>query len=81
MQSVQEFLSIRRSQVHPSKMADELASPAINTESTRHDVTRAQVFALLAIADALQNISVSIDDLHKSFISVEIVAVPEGMTR
>ena len=59
--------------MHPSRKAEEALE--VKARET------AQVYALLAVADALQNISTSIDKLNEGFISVEIVAVPEGMVR
>jgi len=66
--------------MHPSKEAEGLMTEMGEFVSPK--VTQAaQVWAILAVADALQEISASIDALKAGFLSVEIVSVSEGMVR
>ena len=63
--------------MYPSRRAEETLNLLRDSQpqNIRTDlINQAEVCAQLAIADALQNIASSIDDLKKSFISVEIVA-------
>jgi hypothetical protein len=55
--------------VHLSRKAESLLHA-----SRGDDIVKAQVYAILAVADALQNISASIDDLKKDFLSVEVTS-------
>lgn len=60
--------------MHPSRKAEEIMTHNVGRATATDS---AQVYAMLAIADALQNISTSIDKLKEGFISIEVVSPVE----